>query len=280
MRSVFSKFNIDHFAFISADRCRTANERLRSALPEGCNVVFMLFPYFCGNCNGKISAYGAVYDYHLFAREVFSALEGCVLEKYPHHFAKGYADHSPFLECEGAAMAGLGVLGDNSLLITEKYSSYVFIGELVTTVPKKELISMGIPEGKGEIVSCMHCNACKKACPSGCAGALSKEGCISSITQKKGELTPSELQQIKNGKSIWGCDVCQEVCPYTIKAKKENTVYTPIEFFKCSYLGGFPEREIPEMDKDTFERYPFAWRKRKTVERNIDIIFHGEKDNG
>ncbi len=280
MRDILSKFNIDTFAFIEAEKCKVANERLHSALPEGCNVIFMLFPYFCGNCDGKISAYGAVHDYHFFAREVFSLLEKYFSENFPEDFTKGYADHSPFLECEGAAMAGLGVLGDNSLLITEKYSSYVFIGELVTTVSREKLLSLGIPEGNGNIEECLHCNSCKSACPSRCAGSIDRDNCISSTTQKKGELTYDEIQFVKSGGSIWGCDVCQEVCPYTIKAKRKNTIYTPIDFFKSSYLGKDPEKQIPQMDNDTFERYPFAWRKRQTVERNINILFHGEKDNG
>lgn len=280
MPDILSRFNIDSFAFISAEKCRIGNARLHASLPKDCNVIFMLFPYFSGNCHGKISAYGAVHDYHFFAKEVFSFLEKYFLENYPESFTKGYADHSPFLECEGAAAAGLGVLGDNSLLITEKYSSYVFIGELVTTVSGEELISMGIPEGNGNIGTCIHCGACRNACPSKCAGGPSRDNCISGVTQKKGTLTYDEIQIIKSGGSIWGCDVCQEVCPYTKKAKEENTIYTPIEFFRSSYLGNDPEKKISQMDKDVFERYPFAWRKRATIERNIDILYHGEKDNG
>lgn len=280
MLDILSKFNIDSFAFISAEKCKIGNARLYCALPEGCNVIFMLFPYFSGNCDGKISAYGAVHDYHFFAREVFSLLENYFLENYPESFTKGYTDHSPFLECEGAASAGLGVLGDNSLLITKKYSSYVFIGELITTVSREDLISMGIPEGDGNIGTCLHCGACKSACPSKCAGSSDRDNCISSVTQKKGLLTYDEIQIIKNGRSIWGCDICQEVCPYTKKAKEENTIYTPIEFFSHSYLGKDPEKKIPMMEKNDFERYPFAWRKRATIERNIDILYRGEKDNG
>ena len=280
MLKILSKYNIDSFAFIDAKNCKVGNLRLHSTLPEECNVIFMLFPYFSGNCDKKISAYGAVHDYHFFAKELFSDLENYFLENYPESFTKGYADHSPFLECEGAAAAGLGVLGDNSLLITKKYSSYVFIGELITTVSREELISLGIPEGDGNIDTCIHCGACKSACPSKCAGGTDRSNCISSVTQKKGALTYDEIQIIKNGGSIWGCDICQESCPYTKKAKEENTIYTPIEFFRRSYLGIDPEKKIPLMGKDDFERYPFAWRKRATIERNINLLFHGEKDNG
>ena len=280
IQPVFSKFNIDSFAFIGAEKCSVANVRLHDSIPEGCNVIFMLFPYFSGSCNKKISAYGAVWDYHFFAKEVFSCLEDYFSNAFPGCFAKGFADHSPYLECEGAARAGLGVLGDNSLLITEKYSSFVFIGELVTSLSREELISIGIPEGDGNISSCLHCGLCKKSCPAQCIASSDRDGCLSALTQKKGELTPEEIQKLKDSGCIWGCDVCQTVCPYTKKAKENGTIYTPIDFFKGSYLGDSPEKVIPEMDKETFERYPFAWRKRPTIERNINIIFHGEKNNG
>ena len=272
IRDVLLKFNIDHAAFVPASLCRAANRRLFAAVPEKANVVFMLFPYYAGEAGKKLSAYGAVYDYHGFAREVFSSLESYLNEKYPESFNKGYADHSPYLECEGAALAGLGVIGKNSLLITEKYSSYVFIGELITTLTSDELLFEGIPEGTGEISYCEGCNACVKACPAGCAGGDSREGCISSVTQKKGELTKEETALIKKGGSIWGCDACQAACPHTKRALKKGTIYTNIPYFADSYLGEDPVEKIEKMDDETFSRYPFAWRKRPTIERNIRLL--------
>lgn len=272
MRKIFEKFSIDHYAFVSADILREANSRLFSQMPDGAQVIFMLFPYYCGDCDKKISAYGAVYDYHHFAKNVFSLLEEHISKKYPERFVRGFADHSPYLECEGAAMAGLGVMGKNSLLITKKYSSYVFIGELVTTLTKEELTLEGIPEGNGKVQKCIGCSACETACPSDCIRLCDRSFCLSSISQKKGELSIKEAAFLKEGKSIWGCDKCQQVCPYTQAAIENGTICTPIEFFKDSYIGKDPAKAIREMNDEVFSRYPFAWRKRKTVERNIAII--------
>ena len=272
IRDILLNFNIESSAFIPASLCRAANERLFSAVPDNCNVVFMLFPYYSGDCGGAISAYGAVYDYHGFAKEVFSALEAYINEKYPDSFVKGYSDHSPYLECEGAALAGLGALGKNSLLITEKYSSYVFIGELVTDLSKDELTAEGLTEGSGKLLACEGCNACVSACPAGCAGNDDRSLCISHLTQKKGELSEKEISLIKEGGSIWGCDACQSACPHTKKAKKEGTINTPIPYFYESYLGDSPTEKIEKMDDMVFSLYPFAWRKRPTIERNIKIL--------
>lgn len=273
IRDILSEFNIDQFAFIPSHMCTKANERLYSAVVQDCNVIFMLFPYYSGSCNGLISAYGCVYDYHAYAKKVFSALEAYISEKYPSRYAKGFSDHSPFLECEGAARAGLGVLGMNSLLITEKYSSYVFIGELLCTLTEEELFWEGVPKKAGEAKQCNSCKRCISACPAQCLGENSREKCISSLTQKKGELSEEEISLIRKGKSIWGCDACQSACPYTKKALESGTLYSPIDFFRASYIGdGDPIAAVEAMDSETFSRYPFAWRKRKTVERNINII--------
>lgn len=272
IRDILLSFNIDSFAFVKGADCKTANCRLRNALPDNTNVIFMLFPYYCGNGKGKISAYGAVHDYHSFAAELFSALADYFSVKYPEKFFKGYTDHSPYLECEGAALASLGILGENSLLITEKYSSFVFIGEAVTTLSETDLAAEGIPKGRGIIERCEGCMACAASCPSGCAGGKDRNLCISALTQKKGELSENEKELILSGGSIWGCDICQNECPHTKKALKEGTVYTNIDFFKNSYIGKNPDRAIEKMDDNTFSLYPFSWRKRETIQRNIDIL--------
>lgn len=272
IRDILEKFNIGLYAFIPASLCRAANERLFGAVPENAHVIFTVIPYYCGDADKKLSAYGAVYDYHGFARKLFAALEAYMNEKYPESFARGFADHSPYLECEGAARAGLGIIGKNSLLITEKYSSYVFIAELVTTLSKEELTAEGIPEGDGILRTCEDCGACVRSCPSGCAGEGGRDLCISHLTQKKGELSKEETDLIKKGGSIWGCDACQSACPHTKKALKNGTLKTDIPYFTDSYLGDSPVEKIEKMDDKTFSLYPFAWRKRPTIERNIKIL--------
>lgn len=273
---------IELFAYIPRETCKPANMRLYSSLPESCNVIFMLFPYATEGTikTGEISAYGAVPDYHAFAKETFTALEKYIENKYPGRYARGFSDHSPFLECEGAALAGLGIIGDHSLLISKKYSSFVFIGELVTTLSDSDLAAEGIPKSTLTApMRCEGCGECKRACPTGCAGTKERTTCISSVTQKKGEVSPEDTAIIRQGGSIWGCDICQLTCPHTKKAVKAGTVYTHIPYFRDRPLGASPSEEIENMSHDTFALYPFAWRKRETVIRNINIIKGKEKND-
>ena len=75
----------------------------------------------------------------------------------------------------------------------------------------------------------MNCGACARICPSNCmdeSDPRPKTECLSAITQKKGELTDKEIEMMLKNGSIWGCDVCQNVCPYT-----KNASFTPISYF-------------------------------------------------
>ena len=163
----------------------------------------------------------------------------------------------------GAALvAGLGIVGDNGLIINEKYGSYVFIGDVVTDIPPEELGA--IPPR--EVGHCHHCGACLRACPT---GILRGEGadCLSAITQRKGELTDEEITLMRKYNTAWGCDLCQSACPYN-----RNPLITPIQFFHRERIAYLTRDILDAMDKSAFMRRAFAWRGRKTVERNLDVL--------
>ena len=154
------------------------------------------------------------------------------------------------------------MVGDNGLIINEKYGSYVFIGDVITDISPEELGATDIREVK----RCMHCGACKRSCPT---GILRAEGtdCLSAITQRKGELTSEEYDLMRKYNTVWGCDLCQSVCPYN----RESPV-TPIEFFHRERIAELTRDMLDAMDKPSFIRRAFSWRGRKTVERNLDIL--------
>ena len=89
---------------------------------------------------------------------------------------------------------------------------------------------------------------------------------------KKGELTEKEADAIKKYGSAWGCDICQEVCPYTLHAKRKGTIYTEVEFLKNNLTPILTREKINEMSDEEFNTRAYSWRGRKTISRNLDIL--------
>ncbi len=225
------------------------------------SVILFLMPYYTGETE-NISRYAASLDYHLAIREVGERLKGYLLSKFPSAKMKIFGDHSPIAERHAALISGLGIAGDSGLLINEKYGTYVFIGDMITDIPAESLGKTDL----AEIVSCHHCGACKRACPTGVLRGESAE-CLSAITQKKGELTEAEMRLMIKYNTAWGCDLCQNSCPYNLNPQK-----TPLEFFYRERISRLDRETLEGMSKENFKKRAFAWRGRKTVERNLEIL--------
>ena len=262
----FESVGVEYFAVLPYSDCRQINPGIMERedfVPR--SVIVYLLPYYTGE-TVNISRYAASLDYHLVLGEVAAGLISALKEARPEVAAKGYGDHSPIDEVGAALVAGLGVVGDNGLILNEKYGSYVFIGDVMTDIDP-QLIG-GI--GAGEVKHCIHCGACKRACPT---RILSGEGsdCLSAITQRKGELTEQEQALMRKYNTAWGCDLCQSSCPYNREPK-----ITPIAFFHRERICELTREILDSMDKPAFRQRAFAWRGRKTVERNLDILSHKE----
>jgi epoxyqueuosine reductase QueG len=202
----------------------------------------------------------------LYFDELFGAILPILREKYPQNLFATFADNSPIDEREAAAMAGLGIIGDNMMLITEKYSSYVFLGEIITDLP--------VPEATAQpIKRCEGCGACLRACPKDKMGE-----CLSSLTQKKGELNENEKNAIKTCRSVWGCDICQEVCPHTKAAIKNGTIYTPVDFFRSAPIPVLTLEALDAMSDEEFSMRAYSWRGRDTIRRNL-LLTEEHKNN-
>ncbi len=266
---ILRRKGIEYFGAIPVSACKVGNERLYSQLPPNCYAVFCLFPYYVKNHSPRLAAFAAAPDYHIFAKELFSEIETYIKEKYGDVFCRGYADHSPLEERHGAASCGLGIIGRHGLLICEKYSSFVCIGELVCSLSEAQLRSEGIPIGRCEIKYCEDCGLCDAACPAGCIMG-DKTLCLSAISQKKGELSAEEAKKLRDSGVVWGCDVCQLACPHSADA-----VETPIEFFRENVLAGDFD-EIESLSDEDYKKYTFSYRKRNVMLRNIGIVRGGQ----
>ncbi len=260
--SYFKSMKIEYYSAISYSECREINPQIiarENFVPR--SVILFVLPYYTGE-TVNISRYAASEDYHIAIREITDGLITAIKGKMPSSSAKGYGDHSPINEVGAALATGLGIIGDNGLLINEKYGSYVFIGDIVTDIDP-ELIGAVRPM---QINECLHCGACKHACPTGILRSAGND-CLSAITQRKGELMQKEADLMIKYNTAWGCDICQSVCPYNKEPK-----LTPIEFFYRDRIECLTTDILDAMDKTSFDRRAFAWRGRRTVERNLKII--------
>ena len=153
------KKNIDWVGVLPLSDCRVIRPYLleRANISSG-TVFVMAVPYrtpACDEPGRTISAYAVSRDYHLFFEELFGELLPYLKEKFPNNRFAAFADHSPISELHAAAHAGLGVIGKNGLLLTQKYGSYVFLGEVIT--------DFEIPCRAHEVGFCLDCGACKNA---------------------------------------------------------------------------------------------------------------------
>lgn len=263
IRQLFAEENIFLCEGLPFSHCRVISEhklKRLSFLPTAA-IVFAI-PYLT-TCDGvrNLSRYAVARDYHLYVKELSERLLPKLETIYPEGRFAMFADNSPIDERQAAAMAGLGVLGDNGLILTERYGPYVFIGEILCDLAMDEV---GDREAY-EVKTCHHCGACSAACPK-------KEICLSALTQKKGELSFSEINEIYTLGSVWGCDICQEVCPYAEKAET-----TPIAFFKAELIPYLSLEILDSMSEQEFQKRAYAWRGRNTVRRNI-LLFDKEAE--
>ncbi len=232
--------------------------RAKSRLPDNAkSVIVACFPYLLPEDsykNSNISKYAVVTDYHSVAISRLQSACDKLKELFPDEEFCCFADNSPVPEVLAACIAGLGVRGMNSLLITEKYGSYVFIGEIVT--------SLEIESKECEIKQCLNCRKCVEKCPAKAldGNGVNTEKCLSAITQKKGILSPEEEKLMLECGCVWGCDICQDICPMN-----KNAATTEIDEFLSS--------SVPVLTPQTdISSRAYEWRGKKVIERNLSIF--------
>lgn len=260
-----AKFNIPPASAVPLTECTVTRpymlERAGFDINAKINACMFVMPYYVSDKKTNISHYAKSRDYHLFFDMMSAQVISSLKVSYPDCVIAGFADTSPIDERSAAAKAGLGVIGDNGMLITEKYSSYVFIGEIMSDCKD-------IPTSAGQIKHCLGCGRCRSVCPMLCG--LGE--CLSHVTQKKGELSEREIQAMKKYNTAWGCDICQECCPYTERAKACGSIYTDIDFFRINRTEHLTSDAVAAMSDTEFSERAYSWRGKKTVMRNLNII--------
>jgi epoxyqueuosine reductase len=162
------------------------------------------------------------FDYHHKIKESLIEIGECLKHEYPDLEYKLTLDTQPILERDLAMRAGLGWFGKNSMLINRQHGSFFIIGGL--------LLNKKIPNNEKRAIDIDHCGQCTKcidACPTNAIDPISRTiiaiDCISTFTieQFKIDTIPSNKMTLKEG-TIFGCDICQDVCPWNKRVDRQN----------------------------------------------------------
>ncbi len=204
-------------------------------------VISLLYNYYTDRKQRDpeapvLSKYAYGRDYHFVMKEKMQLLFDFIKTLHPEAEGRVFVDSAPVLDRAWAKRAGLGWIGKNSNLISRSTGSFVFIGEIILTL---ELEYNGIPESD----FCGSCTRCIEACPTEAIldnRTIDSERCISYQTiENKGEIS-AEIEGKLSGR-VFGCDICQDVCPWNRK------VVTHLE------PGFNPDPELLDMSREGWQ---------------------------
>jgi epoxyqueuosine reductase len=256
-----------------ADR-RAAYDHPRHVLDGARSVVMLTMEYESQEPaatvpgQGRVSRYawGAV-DYHDLVRERLNQLADWLRERAPSALVRGVVDTAPLMEREFAQLAGLGWIGKHTLLLNRQHGSWFFLAALLTDLELKY-------DAPHETDHCGTCRACLDACPTDAFPqpyVLDASRCISYLTIELKEAIPLELRE-GIGDWLFGCDVCQEVCPWNSHAAiLPNVEFSPLPENNPVDLIGLLELDAAAF-RARFRNMPLWRPKRRGILRNAAIV--------
>lgn len=239
-------------------------------MEDGKTIISMAFPYLCEEVNNSsvyFSKYTLGRDYHKVVSEYLKKI--CDFIETLGGKAIYFVDSNSLPERYIAYLCGIGFIGKNNMIITEKYGSYVFLGEIIT--------NLQIETDKPIEQKCGSCDLCMNTCPT---KAVNKNGscpniCLSYITQKK-DIEDVWFKKLKG--RLFGCDSCQDVCPFN----KGISFSGLKEFAPYEYMKNVSLEELINIDNKTFkEKYSITscgWRGKNVLMRNA-LISSVENNN-
>jgi len=241
-------------------------------VPGAKSVITLLLNYFPSEqqqpAAPKIAKYAWGLDYHFVIREKLKELLAFIREKIGDVDGRGFVDSAPVLERSWAVNSGLGWIGKNGNLLNKQSGSFFFIATLITDLDL-------VPDAAFTTDHCGTCTRCADACPTQAIvkpGEVDATRCISYLTiELKDALIPGDYHSKMDG-WVFGCDVCQDVCPWNRFSKPHNeTAFQPLPEILNLSLGEW-EAMSEEQFRKTFKNSPLKRSKYSGLQRNIKAM--------
>lgn len=241
---------------------------------EGKTIISIAFPYLWeeNNIDNGFSKYTKGLDYHRVVKSYLDKI--CTYINELGGMALSFVDSNMLPERYIAYLAGIGFIGKNNMIITKKYGSYVFLGEIITDLDIACIDEKSFLEVK-EFKECNDCDKCFKECPTKSININRKNPniCSSYITQKK-DLNDIEIKLLKG--KIFGCDICQIKCPYNEEIEfSKIKEFKPLDFMSHLESGIYADMNN-KFFKDNISRTSCGWRGKNVVKRNAIIKLYSE----
>jgi epoxyqueuosine reductase len=230
-------------------------------LPGARSVVCLAVNYHVpvdasAKSGGRVAGYALGDDYHELIKPRLHELADFIRELAPDAQTRACVDTAPVMEKELAARAGIGWLGKNTCIINQEIGSWLFLGEVITT--------LDLPHDNPAIDRCGTCTRCIDACPTGAITEpykLDARKCISYLNiEHRGEIEPTLQSQI--GEWLYGCDICQDVCPWNNRAP-----ITTEPAFRSRFESG--RIDLREVENWSGEEY--ATRLRRSAMKRVKL---------
>jgi epoxyqueuosine reductase len=234
------------------------------------SVISLLLNYYPSEFQNedsyKISKYAYGQDYHFVIKEKLKELLHFIQTEIGEVSGRAFVDSAPVLDKAWAAKSGLGWMGKNTNLITQKVGSFYFIAELI--------VDLELEYDNPTTDHCGSCTACIDACPTEAIVApyvVDGSKCISYFTIELKENIPTEMKG-KLDDWVFGCDVCQDVCPWNRFSKSHNE---PL-FQANSELLSFTKKDWEEIKEDVFKKVFNNSAVKRTkfegLKRNVEFL--------